>query len=110
MDAVHRPTNTCVEFKTSESTKVVKEPYSYHIKQLLMYQSILNSKRGVLLYLILGASHRVSNHFPEYQIVMTEEDRKRILQKIEEDATQLQYAIDNNLPNLAELYLTHLVI
>ena len=102
VDAYHTETRTVVEFKNTESVKVLKEPYSYHLSQLMMYISILGSERGILQYLIIGASHRLKNYFPEYSIIMTSDQRHDILERIDEYATELKTALDNKDPNLAE--------
>jgi hypothetical protein len=94
------PRTTVVEFKTTESVKVAHEPYSYHLRQLMMYLSILGYSKGVLIYLIVGSTHKVSNYFPEYHITMTEDERHNMLERIQKDATELQYGIDNRDPNL----------
>ncbi|MGB8936912.1 MAG: PD-(D/E)XK nuclease family protein [Candidatus Nitrosopolaris sp.] len=99
-DAVHRATNTVIEFKTTESVKVGHEPYSYNLKQLMMYMAILNSSRGVLLYLIVGSTHKISEYFPEYHLTMTEDERHNMLKRIQKDATELQNGINNKDPNL----------
>lgn len=72
IDAVHIPSNTCIGFKTTESVKVVEEIYPYNLLQLLYYMAINNSRRGVLLYLILGNTRRTTEYFPEYHIEISE--------------------------------------
>lgn len=45
---------------------------------------------------------KITDHFVEYHLTMTEEQRKYILRRIEKDATNLQHGIDNKDPNLVE--------
>jgi hypothetical protein len=99
-DAVHRATKTGIEFKTTESTKVAHEPYSYHLRQLMMYLAILGYSKGILLYLIVGSTHKISDYFPEYHLTMTENERHNMLQRIQKDATELQKGLDNKDPDL----------
>jgi hypothetical protein len=99
-DAIHRDTKTCIEWKITESTKVSRDPYSYHLKQLMMYLAILGYSKGVLMYMIIGSTHKVSDYFPTYHITMTEDERYNILERIEKNATELQNGINNRDPNL----------
>ena len=40
-DMIHKESGAVVELKTTNSTKVMKEPYSSHLKQLKTYMNIL---------------------------------------------------------------------
>lgn len=62
--------------------------------------ALLDIPKGVLLYVILGNTYRVSDYFPEYHVVRTAEQHE-ILDKIEREATELQTGIDASDPNLA---------
>jgi hypothetical protein len=62
--------------------------------------SILGYENGVLLYMVVGSN--VKNYFPEYHLKMTQQDRQRMLEKIERSVDELQFAVDNHNPNLAK--------
>jgi hypothetical protein len=64
-----------VEIKTTESTQVTQQPLMMHGKQLKLYLSILDSKHGKLLYVILGATSKVENYFIEYLVTVDEKER-----------------------------------
>jgi hypothetical protein len=94
IDAFHE-SGVAVEFKTTESTKVLKEgPYAYHVKQLKAYLSMLsNSQYGIISYLILGYYPNVKDYFPEFTIRVSQTERAQILNKLESDALELRRGI-----------------
>jgi hypothetical protein len=70
----------------------------------MFYVSILSEKKsgpatGILLYMINGAQE-VNNYFPEYHLTLSEDERKRILQRIESDALDLKNGVDSKDANL----------
>ena len=92
-----------VEFKTTESTRVLKEPYEHHVKQLKFYMSVLGSPYGKLLYMLLGYSNKIENYFPEYLILFNyKRERDEILHEIETKAVELQNGIDHKDPSLVK--------
>jgi hypothetical protein len=91
--------NSCeaiVEIKTTESRRVIKEPYQHHITQTKMYMSILNASYGVILYMLLGYSNKVTNYFPEHLVLFSyAREKQEILDKLERDAINLRYGLDH---------------
>lgn len=100
-DAIHKNDGAVIEFKTTESTRVIKEgPYSYHIAQTKAYMTLLNAPYSKILYLILGYPN-VKEYFPEYLVTFSYKNEPRaILTKLEADAAELQRAIDQKDPSL----------
>jgi hypothetical protein len=94
IDALHK-SGVAVEFKTTESTRVIREgPYPYHVKQLKAYLSMLpDAEYGIISYLILGYYPTVKDYFPEYIIKINQTERAQILKKLEADAIELKRGI-----------------
>jgi hypothetical protein len=99
-NAIHKDTGVVVEFKTTESIHVTKEPYVHHIKQLKNYMAIKNTSYGKLLYVILGSTREVKDYFPEYLVTFEPGEREKVLQDLEADAAELRYGIDSRNPGL----------
>jgi hypothetical protein len=59
--------------------------------------SILGASRGILLYVIMDTAY-LSDYLPQYNMTMSEKERKNTLRHMEIDATQLQEAVDNKSP------------
>jgi len=106
---VHKESGAVVELKTTNSTKVMKEPYSSHLKQLKTYMSILKdiaveppeaSDYGKLFYIFLR-SDSSNNCFIEYLVTLDANERKQILENLEQGALELQRGI--NSKNLGEV-------
>jgi hypothetical protein len=90
-DMIHRPTNTIVEFKTSTAIAVMKTPYSSHLRQLKTYMAILNSQNGILLYILLNSeSSKDGKYFQEYHITISPNERQYILNRLDNQAQELQ--------------------
>jgi hypothetical protein len=94
IDAFHE-SGVAVKFKTTESTKVLKEgPYSYHVKQLKAYLWMLpDSQYGIISYLILGYYPKVTDYFPEFTFKINQAERAQILENLEADALELRRGI-----------------
>lgn len=60
--------------------------------------AINNSRRGVLLYLILGNTRRTTEYMPEYHIEISENQRNYLLSRIEEKAMNLNSGILSKNP------------
>jgi hypothetical protein len=63
-----------------------------HVKQLKLYISILGSKYGKLLYVILGA-HKIRKFFTEYLVTVDEKERSMILEQLERDAISIMNGV-----------------
>ena len=52
VDLYHKETDTVIELKTTGTPAIMESPPFPHIRQLKTYMSLLNSPRGILIYLL----------------------------------------------------------
>ena len=102
-DAIHKESGTVIEFKTTESTRILEEgPYPHHLRQLKSYMSILDAAVGKLSYILMGYFKGLKEYFPEHLVTLEENEKKEILSKLERDAAELQYGIAVGRPELVQ--------
>jgi hypothetical protein len=69
-----------------------------HIRQLKTYMSLLNSPRGILIYLL--TSDKRDEYFQEYQATWSYPgERQDILDKLDKDASELQKGFESGDPS-----------
>jgi len=95
-DLIHKKTGVIGEIKTS--TKMIKQPCPNNINQLKSYITILsalgyNVPYGKLLYIVLSANPE--EYFVEFTVIVSEQEKKVILEKLIGDAAELEYGIDS---------------
>ncbi len=90
--------NTPIEAKTVRSNKVspTDEPKPFNVEQLQMYMALVDADIGFIIYQLLLDY----NDFPfrVYEVKMTKEERKEMLEKMVTDAFHLQMNIDQKTP------------
>jgi hypothetical protein len=89
-DIIERKTGVVIELKTSTSTAIFRAPFNSHLKQLRTYCAITGARAGVLLYIILGKEGSPDKEFfKEYHLKISDRERSLILEKLEQDITEL---------------------
>jgi CRISPR/Cas system-associated exonuclease Cas4 (RecB family) len=99
VDIYDKIRNIPLEFKTSRVSDI-KEPKPFHLQQLRWYMAILGSSRGILMYQCL--LHFGNAPFKAFIITMNAKERKSQLDKLVEEATSLQRALEAKDPSLVK--------
>ncbi len=100
-DLIYKKDGAVIEIKTTESTSCQTKYYKHHADQAKAYVAMLGARYAVLLYIILGYTKEAgTNYFPEYILKVSEDERRKILEKLERDATELQRGLDERDPSL----------
>jgi CRISPR/Cas system-associated exonuclease Cas4 (RecB family) len=98
IDLYDKENNIPIEAKTVRSNKVspTDEPKDFNVDQLKMYMSLVDADTGYLIYQLMLDY----NDFPfrVYEIKMTKEERKEMLENMVTDALNLQMNIDMKTP------------
>lgn len=98
VDIYDRKRNIPLEFKTTRASDI-KEPKSFHVKQLRCYMAMLDSSEGYILYQLL--MHFGDTPFKAFKITMNAQERKDQLDKLVEEADSLKIAMEAGDPSLA---------
>jgi hypothetical protein len=98
VDIYDRKRNIPLEFKTTRASDI-KEPKSFHVKQLRCYMAMLDSSEGYILYQLL--MHFGDTPFKAFKITMNAQERKDQLDKLVEEADSLNIAMEAGDPSLA---------
>jgi hypothetical protein len=98
VDLYHKETGTVIELKTTGSPAIMKSPPVAHIRQLKTYMSLLDSNRGILLYLL--TSDKNNEYFQEWQVTWANpNERQDILDKLDKAATELSKGFESGDPS-----------
>lgn len=104
VDIYDKIDNVPIEFKSSNVGNLEK-PYSFHEQQLKHYMAILNADRGVILYFFL--QNKNGQHFKEFEITMTPQERLDQLQKMIVQAALQNEALISGDPHIAHAILNN---
>jgi CRISPR/Cas system-associated exonuclease Cas4 (RecB family) len=96
IDVFDKLYDTVIELKISKSLEMSR-PFKFHEEQIKYYMAIKGSDEGRIIYLINKIADSKS-----FQIHMTEEQRKKQLEKLESNAKSLQDAINAQDPSIAK--------
>jgi hypothetical protein len=90
-DLIERKTGTVIELKTSTSTSIFQAPFASHLKQLKTYCALTDAKAGVLFYILIAKESGPDKaYFKEYHIFINSNEKRLILEKLEQDMLELQ--------------------
>lgn len=95
VDLYDRENNIPIECK-SYRTKELKEPKPFHVNQLKNYMAVLNAPKGVILYQLL--MNFDNKPFVEFEVTMTDKERKATLRKLENLAENMSNALEQKNP------------
>jgi CRISPR/Cas system-associated exonuclease Cas4 (RecB family) len=98
VDIYIKAENKPVEYKTTRSARK-NLPKSFHIEQLKRYMAILNSPDGVLFYQLINDFS--DDPFLQFDIHITEEEKREVLKNMEYDRIEWEEAIKNKDPSIA---------
>ena len=76
-DLYHKETDTVIELKTTGSPTIMESPPFPQIRQLKTYMSLLNSPRGILIYLL--TSDKRDKYFQQYQATWRYPGERQVL-------------------------------
>lgn len=68
----------------------------------MMYLSLTNTKKGILFYIIRGDTYNTDEYFAQYNMLLDESQRQRMLEKVERDAIELRNGVVNKNASLVE--------
>jgi len=98
IDIYNKQSKIVIEAKSMRVAKC-EAPKPHHIAQIKAYMAITGSQYGILFYQLL--LNYDDDPFREFEVSITNEERKRILEQLEQDVYNLEYAIDMKDPSKA---------